>query len=171
MGVDCEIYLPEHVRVSDVGKLLGILSGCKKQRMRLGESLDSGWAVGVAGVQVIGIPQLPECCHVDWIDSQESHCRWLFHFEPTRPGRLMMPRSTAKNIALGRALVDFYGGSVFYQDCESRSAPDYELPWIIRPDFSDNAVFRAWQEKLWAVEPLSPEQIDACRGFAAYSNL
>lgn len=146
MGVDTRIMLPEDVRVAEVAEAIGILAGlsAKKQSLGWGDS----FACQVAGASATP-SSIPTCCYINIkgniIDGQKAH-QVLFHFEPddnAHYGRLMLPRSTAFWICVGRGLVEFFGGAVDYCDCDSVNI-DYHK---VKPRHKNNPSHgKAWSD-------------------------
>lgn len=165
MGVDCEIHLPDDVQIRDVADVLGILAGNKKEWR---ESKGARW-VGVENVSISGntFPGLA-CITLPYCATKRDEIYVLYHFEPGCGGRLLMPRSTAWWIAAGKRLVDFFGGSIDFNDCDD-SDVDYERPKPRGRNNPENGEpWRAFQEALFAVEPLTQEEVDACAKHSAY---
>ena len=121
MGVDCKIHLPGNARVKDVAKILAILDGCKVSKY---EHESGAYWADVETVKVAGIDNLPECARITW-EGATGKRFVLYHFEPDEGnGRLLMPPSTSWWIAAAKFLVDFYGGSADFNDCDD-CAVDY----------------------------------------------
>jgi len=164
MGVDTKLTLPPQTRVGDVATALGILLGNpKEQRPLYGTRLDTGWFVEVPATSIEAISTIPECVHI-----RLPRERDLYHFEfGNRGNRGLMRRSTPYNIALFCALADIFGGTVDFNDCDSEDA-DYvvEPPHEERPD--DDEPWQAWQERLWAIEPLPKDAGSKFKAVAAY---
>ncbi len=162
MGVDCKVYLPSRVRVRDVASVIGALLGAEVRRDALG---DNGSIVAhVQGVKVKACGgSLVECCEITYQD------RWfLFHFEFGRRGEPgIMPRCTAKNIAMCKRLADFFGGRVDFSDCDS-SECDYFVDEQDGINAEDGAEWNALQQRICDVQPLTEREIEACEKFAAY---
>lgn len=165
MGVDCKIYLPSRVNVRDVATVIAILLGNKVRKEPLGSD---GWHVQVDGVKVEPCSgTLAECCQIKVnCDGEE---RWfLYHFEFGREGkRGIMPRSTARNIALCKGLADFFGGIVDFSDCDDREA-DYYVEEKFDIHGEDNEAFYRKQSRMLEVHPLSKSEIDECEEVCAY---
>lgn len=135
MGVDCTISLPAAAKIRDVAAVIGILLGQPFRAKKLPNS--DGIFVEVDGVEIKSSDAVVECANIN-IPSKE---RWFFyHFEfsgssyndhDTQVGRGMLLRSRAENIALGVALVKFFGGSVDFSDSDSS---DCDFAWPEQPD-------------------------------------
>ena len=80
-----------------------------------------------------------------------------------------MPRSTASNIALGKRLVDFFGGFVDYNDCDN-SDSDYAVAEKTADecDPQDGQPWDDFQERMFNLKPITKEEIEACRQYSAY---
>ena len=171
MGVDCQLTLPGRARVRDVATVAGILLGCEKDRQRLGRSA-AFWSCEAHGVVVIPAGEsLPECCAII-INAPDQQRRLLYHFEWSRgtngtAERGMLLRSRAENIALFRGLADVFGGIVTYAD-NADTDEDYVVPENPLIGAIDGDEWSDWQACMYAVEPLTKADIEACEPFAAY---
>lgn len=140
MGVDCKIMLPHNVALRDVADVIGILSGVPKEKLTLNSRSHPG-------ARYVAIPNvvlescgdhLPQCANIIVEESKLSDAARrargdngnpfvIYHFEPSGfDGRLLLPRSTAYWIAVGRGLVRFFGGKLVYSDCDGRV--NYSIP-------------------------------------------
>ena len=166
MGVNTGIRLPENVRVRDVAEIIGALLGCEMKRMNF--SNNDGWAAHVDHVKVAttSVPEMVEII-VDGPDKLRTIV-WTYHWEPEKGGRLLYPSATARAIAVGRKLVDFFGGSVVYNDCDGKI--NYHRPKKSdkenRP--SDGAPWYAMQNRKMAIVPLTDADIRKWDKYAAY---
>ena len=161
MGVDTSIVLPGDVRVADAAKVIGILAG---QEKRWEETTGARW-VEVEGVTVksYDTDALVGCALIEFAD---HHVMW--HFEVEHGKRLIMPRSTPFWLAVGKALVDFFGGTVDYQDCDATDV-DYEAHTPrLHNDPEDDGPWDAFQQALYDIQPLTKADIKAMREHAAY---
>jgi hypothetical protein len=166
MGVDCRIILPADVRVRDVAKVAGILAGLKASKLNL--------TGGSYGVQVEGA-EAKTTCVVEMaeitlvgklVDGERGHVGY-YHYE-MKEGRLLNPRSSAFWICVGRGLVDFFGGTVDYCDCDT-----VEVDYKARRKFKDNSPedgqpWHDFQDAMLAVKPITKAQLNKAREWAAY---
>jgi len=93
-----------------------------------------------------------------------------YHFEPDNgAGRLLLPRSTPFWIALGVRLVDFFGGTVDYSDCDSVDV-DYQVAAKSALDNgpTDGEAWNVMQQRIIDLKPLSRQEIEAAAAFASY---
>ena len=82
----------------------------------------------------------------------------------------MIPRSTAWNIAAGRRLIQFFGGKLAYTDYD-RSYDETVPPKQNGENAPENDPFwSVLQERILKETPLSPEEIEDARQFAAYKD-
>lgn len=178
MGVDTVVRLPANVRVSDVADVIAIVSGKPVAKISLGSGVDS-WAAEVAGVRVSGLPTMPQCAyiHIDgplpehiqnYRDGQDG-LRVLYHFETENGERLLMRRSTAFWIAVGRRLVQFFGGTQDYQDCDARDVNYRKPPKSDRDNNpSDGKPWSDFQQRKLALKPLTLAELKSADKLAAY---
>lgn len=164
MGVDCRINLPADVRLSDVAEAIGILLGCKPERHDFDRG---GWCCRVPGAETT--PASVDTCAEIKIKPPKGEPRWfLYHFEVEYDGRLIMPRATDVNIALGRRLVQFFGGRLDYNDCDSTDWNEaYDRPRP-RNNPSDGAEWDSFQAEMMELKPLTPTEIKKAKGVASY---
>ncbi len=115
---------------------------------------------------------MPECVAIEWDMPNYGGRHVLYHYEPSEiDGRLLMPPSTCWWIAVGRRLVDFFGGALDYNDCDDKdinfrrpkksrkmNAPEDGKPWY------------AFQERMLIVKPITEKEIQAMVKHAAYGD-
>lgn len=159
MGVDTRIYLPGVVSIEDASNVVGIAAGLHAFRLDLDHH--GTWGVRVIGVTVTGIPYLPRCAEIHlvgpMVDGSTKHFV-LWHWEGGHgTDRLLMPRSTPFWQAIGRTLVEFFGGTLDLCDCDDKS-DDLVIPNQY-PDGlpSDGEPWQAFQEKIFNVRPIPKE--------------
>lgn len=168
MGVDTLIFLPNDVRVSDVGDVIGTLLGlptfqCYEKWGRYTE---------VEGVKVEGIKTMPECCHIileGKMIGGEENWRFLFHMECSSPKyKLIMPRSYPLAIALGLKLCRFFGGKIHFQDCkDDKPNRKFRKPrQNNRPE--DGRVWQRFEDEKFNIKPLAKNDITDVEKFACY---
>ncbi len=177
MGVDCKILLPAAAQIRDVADVLGALAGFPMHKRHFGPPLD-GWIAGrdyrdenvvvkpysdssslIAHMQIV--------INGESVDGENGH-QVMYHFEGSRKGEhLLMPRSTDFWIAIGKGLVDFFGGTVDYNDCDD-SDVDYQQPERSDIHAEDGEEWTEFQERKLAVKPLTKEQLAECRKEASY---
>jgi hypothetical protein len=168
MGVDCKIMLPDNVRVKDVAKVIGIAAGLLP---KWDGSHGAKWVeVPGADVKTTSIPEMA-VINLDGghlIDGESKHFVF-YHFESSRGGRLMGPRSTAFWLAVAHRLVDFFGGVIDYQDCDSQYC-DYGSAANTREENSpeDDEEWVRFQERLFNVKPITKDELLHYNELAAY---
>lgn len=164
MGVSCHITLPDRVRVQDVAEVMGLLAGMKAEERPFTSS--DGTYLQVPGVRVRSTGQA-ELCHITFEHEDEWYSATYF-FEWEAGGRGIIVGSYPFWIALARRLVDFFGGSVDYSDCDDvdcdYSAP--EQPGIAARTDEDWHLMKRRKREL---RPLTPEEIEAVGRAAAYA--
>lgn len=180
MGVACRITLPTNVRLYNVAQVMALLAGAQ---IRLEESKEYP---GKPWVRVDGVKTKPGCCDglseititdlgedAKAIRNSSDGTAWCtYHFESDADageGRLMLPKSTAFWIAIGRGLVNFFGGEIDYQDCDS-SECDYKKKWKSNRENcpSDGAPFWDLEERIKSVKPITAAEYQRCKKWAAY---
>lgn len=169
MGVNCRIILPDNVQLGNVTNVIGVLCGLKPKKRYFSPS--EGWATCVPGatykpcdsliaecaVIIIKAPLLP---HIQEYRNAPPTPYVRYHFEPERGGRLLMPPSTNFWVAIGKRLVQFFGGYIDYNDCD-----DVEMNFSRRkkPRYINSPVDgRAWykfQNRLLKLKPLTRNEL------------
>lgn len=171
MGVDCRILLPADVRVKDVAMVMGILAGLPKEQM----PLDGGkWFVRVNGAKANGYgpgAALPGCAEITlsgkMVDRLKVH-EVMYHFEAEHGVRLLMPSSTPFWLAVGRGLVDFFGGDVDYNDWDDRDVDYHKEKPRQWNDSEEDAEWFAFQQAMFDVKPLTKADLKAMQPHAHY---
>ena len=158
MGVDCRIILPGDVMVRDVANAIGIIAGIKpiKRELTAGGK-DGSWDVDVPGVTVEGSKTMPQCCIIflrsdkGLVDGEMAH-HVMFHFE-YYSDRLLMPRMTPFWVAVGKRLIEFFGGMLDKCDCDEVDADIVERQQYPNSPESDKP-WQEFQERLFNIKPL-----------------
>jgi len=178
MGVDCNIHLPANVRVRDVADIIGILAG-KKTTVKTMNG--GGLSVDVEGVKVepTSIPEMVQItvkgpfskdAQAARGDNEGLFCYYHFESEDKYVGwRDLNPRSTPFWCAVARSLVDFFGGEVDYNDCDTtrvdyRRSPRTNL--VNCP--SNNPEWDRFQKRMAAARPLAAEDFKRADKVSAY---
>lgn len=171
MGVDCKVYLSPATKFRDVADVIGILLGQPFREKKLPNS--NGIFVEVDGVETKASEAVIECAEIS-IPSQD---RWFFyHFEFSglsynehdfQPGRGLLLRSRSENIALGVALVKFFGGYVDFADCDESEC---DFAWPEQPDIraNDGEAWDAYHRRMLALKPITKTEIARYESAAAY---
>jgi hypothetical protein len=168
MGVNARIYLPPPVRLDYVSIALAIAGGARWENFDLQEG---------TGVQAVRVPSLdlrspggaPCIAAVEFRDSMRNERRHLlYYFEFGDKGeRGLMPASRPYWLAVGKKLVDTFGGRIDYSDFDD-CHNDYEVENRWPEDWEDTAFVRL-EDMLRAIQPVTREEIRAMEKFAAYS--
>lgn len=170
MGVDTRIYLPDDVRVKDVATVMGIAAGLPFEKIYL---KNDGWYVECQGVSV-GSTSFPEMVEIEingnMVDGENMH-HVNYHFEVSDSKRthyrLLISRSTAFWIMIGKRLVDFFGGELDYSDSD-KSEVDYSAYHVYINNPEDNAPWQKLQERMTLVTPISQAELEQADLIAAY---
>ena len=166
--MDCRIMLSDRVRVSDVADVMAALTGLPVEKRFFDKNHEAeGWAAHVNRVTV-SPSDIPECCEIQWTTPDTAAHYVLYFFEPSEvAGRLMMPRSTAFWIAVGKRLVDFFGGELDYNDCDSKDV-DYRRKRRTDCMPNDGKPWYAFQERKLKIKPITDEEYTDAAKHAAY---
>lgn len=160
MGVDLKCYLPPETRCDDVAKVVGLALGCKGRLEPLG-----GDAVHlvVEGVSLKPSPAgLASCAVIEVKAPGGYQHQILFHHEFEAPGYNpeggpahvgIIRRSTPLWCGVAKRLVDFFGGSVDFNDHDD-SYEDFKVerprPWN---NPCDGEPWERFQREMAAVQP------------------
>jgi hypothetical protein len=167
MGVDAKVNLDPRTEVRKVSEVLGKILGCESSIQPLpGGGGEYHIYVDVQGAKVRPSNEVT-CCYID-VDNGRGYAHsFLYHFEGYDGGRLIMGGSTATNIAIFRRLADFFGGTVDYNDCDSKKV-NYRcqpLPFAFADDDEDWAKL---QREINGVQPLTLHEVKKFDRYAGY---
>lgn len=170
MGVDCKIYLPPQVALDYVACAVALAGGARSEIAAFGGDRPFE-AIYVASLTVkpSTIATLANVVFHDEVRNV-SH-KLVYHFEFGVAGeRGFMPRSHPYWLAVGRKVVDAFGGRIDYDDSDDKYA-DYETPLRWPENWSGNAGFATLQEILRSIEPVTEDDIQAMRMYAYYAEV
>jgi hypothetical protein len=190
MGVNAVIHLPCNVRIKDVADVMGILAGQKivekettfnsfsppfkyfvVEGVRI-ESCDARGTGVMTDCANIFLENLTGAALAARSDAGENAYA-MYNFEPSNPtpsaGRLLYPKSTAFWIAIGKGLVDFFGGDIDYSDCDSKEADFKRKAKSNSENCPENDPHYGKQrERMRSLKPLTKADYEACKKHAAY---
>lgn len=174
MGVDAVIYLPPYVDDDDVCEMMAICAGARAYRRDFGQG-HSGWSAVVDGIsyRAEGHGRFPTLVQVGFSDAlgRERHAYYFPRHRATG-GPMIRPRSTPFWIAIGRRLIQVFGGKLNYQDS------DGEINEEVDPadaqltaedcDEGNNEGFYKRQNALMSARALTPEELISASKVAGY---
>lgn len=171
MGVDVRVTLAPGARLSDVADVAGIAAGLPWHSVHLPSG--NGWYVRVDGASVKGYVEIPTMAEINlagpMVDGQVAHSA-SYHFEWDQgevPGCTgLMSRANPLWIAVGRRLVDFFGGAIDYQDCDGVDV-DYAAP-VAHRAAEDGEAWQLHQIAMASVLPITPDELVEAYELAAY---
>jgi len=173
MGVDTFAVLPGNVEVNVVAKVLGKLFG---NGHRWGSSGNVRWIeVDTIEVKVYhNVPSMVSICGQDLTNVGKFEV--YYHFESAdgdHTGRhVSLGRSRAERLAVGKALVDFFGGYQIFRDCDHFDDPAnrYEVPAKGPEENSpqDGGPWRELQRRISEVRAVSAKEIEMFKAIATY---
>ena len=169
MGIDCKIYLPANVAIDNVANVIGILAGAKSKKHYFQDDIKGGWSTEVEGVKIT-TSGIPTCAYIEiqGLSEASRKCREnnfihvLYHFETPTGERLLMPSSNNFWIAISKKLVDFFGGRVDFNDCDS-----VEINYKVEPKedkFNNPQDGDEWynlQNRLLELKPLTDDDFQS----------
>lgn len=173
MGVNCIITLPNNARLRDVANAMGTLAGLPTHLEPLGE--DSVHVV-VHGVNTSPCGEcLESCAYIDLTKAGKHIAHVMYHFEfETGDGNVkdscrgMIPGSTPFWCAMGRRLVEMFGGTYESQDGEWGTEAKVSHPINRLNGAVDGEEWNQHMQRLAALKPITEAEIKACEGEAAY---
>ncbi len=164
MGVDCRIMLPGNVRIRDVMTVIGVAVGFQPIKIELqGGSYSIDVPKGSVVAESTFTPDMV------MIKFDGRHVNWFFEVDSFN-GRLLYPKSTPFWCLVGHRLVDFFGGSVDYNDCDL-SEKDYKRrnksDKLNRP--TDGDEWHSLQDRMAAVRPITLAELENFQGNTGYN--
>ena len=181
MGVDCNIYLNAgNATAENVARVIAILAGNETTVKPLLGTCH--WSTEVSGYKFKGSEHTPTIAdlsfdhHVgehtgyDGPDANVQHSVFIHLESGVRNRKCMMPRATAFWLAMGRRLVRFFGGELFYQDCEKSwgDVPDYKSRARFSQIGEDDETFQKIQNAMMRLKPITRKEMAEMEEFAAY---
>jgi hypothetical protein len=170
MGVDCKIFLPPQVAVDYVACAIAIAGGAKWENRVIG----GGQPFEVVEVPSLSVKAGSVITLVDVSfrdDTRDVPHRIFYHFEfGTRGERGLMPRSHPYWLAVGKKVVDAFGGRLDYADCDDQYN-DYEAPLRWPEDWESNAGFEKLQDILRSITPVTDDDMRAMLDHSAYQSM
>jgi len=151
---------------------MGMLLGCKGHFQLFGTRNKDGYAE-VEGVRVASVEGVPECARIV-VESprarENKYLLWHYYADSIdgiqkggKGWHEIIGGARALNMALFVGMVDFFGGKVDFNDCDS-SEVDYSVKpkesiWGHKFSPEDNALWDEMQYKILAVKPLTVADI------------
>ncbi len=155
MGIDVKVKLPSNVSFRNVSKAIAIILGAKPRLAPLG---NGGKVTDVPdGVITLNDNSVTSCQSFN-VNVPDRPNRWfLYHYEYGNAGHrgLSFNARNPSNIDLAKAIVDFFGGDVDFDDCDDVEC-DYSVP--AKSDLEnhpeDNEEWDDLQHRLMAIKPI-----------------
>lgn len=168
MSVNAHITLSHDAWVIDVAQAIAVLSGIKPE-WRTKDKFTFLWVPGMTMSASSGWWAAHIKINGQLVDGEAIHEVTLWFEDPEHPlySRLLMPLSTPYWLAIGKRLIDFFGGVLIYQDHLPKES--LHIPKR-RPHYNhnDDEQFSIRQDELFRLEPLRASDIQAMRPYAAY---
>jgi len=181
MGVDTNIYLPIDVDIEDIGRVMSILMGNKP---KLGKGYDNSFSCCVGGFKFehTNTPHMTMILFTPeggkFIDGQDTHyCHFFYCNREEQTGEItncLYPRSNPFWCALGKRLVQFFGGKVQFNDCGSAKGKNVyrskrHCP-VDRRGLTphDGKKWNEYQKAMSELKPLTKENLDEVRKLTGY---
>lgn len=162
MGIDTRILLPTNVRIHDVATVIAKLVGIPVTK----EILDKhSYHAKIApetdnrGLKVV-TSSVPSMLMIQWWGGSEVRPQgnMFYHYESGYDYFMGVLHGDDGAIAIGKGLVDFFGGIVDFNDCDNEDH-DYSMPTKSRkmnaPE--DGPEWHNFQDRILALEPLKVE--------------
>ncbi len=151
MGANTYIKLPANVRVRDIATVIAVAVGFSAELEGRGTYI----VARAPGVKINSTISPSDYT----LEFDDRHC--YFHYEADDfDGRLLSPRSTAFWVAVGKRLVDFFGGTMIYNDCGDQDN-NYHVPDKDRATNAptDGMAWRDFQKRLVMVLPIHKDEL------------
>jgi hypothetical protein len=183
MGCNVNIYLPPDVHGRDAVKVIGILAGLKPVRKNFDRGGGTYVDVAVAEEQASSVERMSELVirapkGSTLVDGDEQH-NTSFHYSSRRNGKvfnLVMPTATPFWCAIGKNLIEWFGGVVQYNDCDVEKAPNVfrARRWCPTDKYGllsqDGKSWERYQDELMQLRPLTSLELKRGRKVAAYAD-
>ena len=189
MGVDCRIQLPLDVPIEKVADAMGILAGLPTQIKTLnnrGEIIRYPFVQGITYQMYDKTPgmvdillNLEKAAVIDvLVDGEKTHSVFFHHCSHDEPNgkvcNVMSPPSTPFWCAIGKRLVNFFGGRVIFDDSGYEKGTNVYTSkrhcpvdkWGRIP--SDGKPWDKYQAALAKLSPLSSNDLESAKKYAAY---
>jgi hypothetical protein len=173
MSQDCHIYLPQDTRFDDICDVIGILLGQKKELCSLDKD---GVYCHVKEVKkdydyknsrptslndtkenIFVLPTFSPEYWVIYIKNNRIDKVWHqgnFHFETEDNMKLLSGGSTEFWIKIGKALVEFFGGYVDYNDCDEVEKDFIKDKPRIKNNPNDGEEWNNFEREKFNLEPI-----------------
>ena len=175
MGVNTKILINSKARLKDVANVMGILAGLEATKIPFQDN--DGYYIRVNGVKTESCEHMPECCMINLIapegktliDGEKSHFV-MWHWETFSDFHLMMPRSSGFWIAMGKALIEIFGGQIDFNDCDDIDVDMKSKGKFDSEDYLEtNEAFYKMQEFKLNLKSLTKKDLDNCYELSAYN--
>jgi hypothetical protein len=189
MGVDCNIRLPLDVPIDEVGEVVAALAGVSFKVDEFSAGGSDQRTLRVARFDKNNLEYVPSKYSPGMFDiilknkkgladGEDTHTVYFFHCSHDcldgKVYNVMSPHSTPFWCAMGKRLVEFFGGVVVFSDCDSekgknvyrrkRSCPVDK--WGRIP--SDGKVWQEYQDAIINMPKVSEKELREAWGVAAY---
>ena len=169
--VSALISLPEGSRVCDVANVIGVLSGLPVDKgcgpsgpcwYVPGVSVSLTCSPGGADIEIMG----------RLVDGLRFHgvTYWFDYPSGSNMPRIMSPPSTPYWLAVGQGLIKAFGGRIKFRSDMPCGHMAFPTPYSLIESASANS-YRAYQERLYSIKPITAEQIKEMRSYAAYPDV
>ena len=165
MGVDTRIQLKPQTQLRNVADVIGVLLGCIPRLEPLGGT--NSKSCRVAGVKVAS-STVETCADILIVPEHGETRNILYHFESEDGCRGLLLRCYAENIALGVRLVEFFGGSIDYNDSDESDC-DFTAKGL---PFASADAGQSWdqlQEAIHSLRPLTYSEVVGYKKHATYN--
>ena len=168
MGCNTHIYLPCNVRIRDVVTIIATLTGNKIVKIQINKNAISANLTDPEAVKIINKEHAPlemvqiaiklneTAKTIREDDSPFCHFYWHWENSTHHQHRLLSTKSTNFWITIGKALVNFYGGFIDYNDCDAIDI-NYHVTEKSNEENcpGDGQEWNDFQNKLLQIKPLA----------------
>lgn len=188
MGVDINIKLPLHLKASHLLKVMAKLSGHEMIKRPLGDDeetvdlnlpceKDNAWSIRFDkdNIRIDHKPEIDaDFSMIEYVNTIEENRTLYFHRIPEDEDcQLLTSRSNPWNVALGNRLIEFFGGSIIYNDSYDKADKkvinkNAIFPRRLPTQVGDDRFFQFYNA-LDQLKPITAEEVLGAQKKAAYS--
>jgi len=167
MSVNTHIFLPSDVRCLEVAKTVAVLAGLSPF------ATDNGFDVKGLEIMTLGGmpgPMVRITLTGPMVDGAMEHRFCLSYESSELPGhdRQISVRSTAFWVAMGRRLIQVFGGALFYNEYESKEPDELEVRQWPYPCEVDDFGCLDLSSRIFKLKPLPIDEMQSAADCAYY---
>lgn len=157
----CRVYLPSKARIVDVADVLAILTWAKASKSSITSKMF--YTVVHSAIQLGSADFASTSVTISWkIYGDGKKVSKAYYFEMGDGFHGLVFSATDIGLALGKRLVDFFGGKCDYNDGDGIKC-DYTRP--VRNDLTalEGELYQCLQERKFKLKPITQKEVDDLR--------